>query len=52
MFEDFSRVLVMFNGQDAGELAEARARWKTLKDAGHALTYWQQESNGGWKKAA
>lgn len=52
IFEDFSRVLVMFNGQDAGELAEARARWKILKDAGHTLTYWQQESNGGWKKAA
>ena len=52
VFHDFPRVLIMFNGQDSGELAEARARWKTLKDAGHSLTYWQQESNGGWKKAA
>ena len=52
VFHDFARVLIMFNGQDSAELAEARARWKTLKDAGHSLTYWQQESNGGWKKAA
>lgn len=52
LFADFARVLIMFNGSDAQELAQARAHWKTLKDEGHALTYWQQESNGGWKKSA
>ncbi len=52
LFADFSRVLIMFNGSDSKELAESRARWKQLKDEGHQLTYWQQESNGGWKKAA
>lgn len=51
-FANFSRVLIMFNGQDAKELGESRTRWKQLKDEGHQLTYWQQESNGGWKKAA
>lgn len=48
----FERVLVMFNGQDPAELQEARNNWKQLKEQGHTLAYWQQESSGGWKKAA
>ena len=42
---------VLFNGADPQELEAARACWKSLKDAGRKLTYWQQQERG-WKKAA
>ncbi|MGB0720101.1 MAG: DNA polymerase III subunit chi [Bdellovibrionales bacterium] len=41
----------MFDGRNENELSAARARWKTLKDAGFTLTYWQQGQNGWEKKA-
>jgi DNA polymerase-3 subunit chi len=28
----------------------ARARWKDYKNAGHALTYWQQSDAGRWEQ--
>ncbi|MFZ5608700.1 MAG: DNA polymerase III subunit chi [Pseudomonadota bacterium] len=46
------RYLYMFEGADAMALKKARAQWRTLKEAGHALTYWQQTENGGWEKKA
>jgi len=30
----------------------ARERCRKLKDAGHALTYWQQNERGAWEKKA
>jgi DNA polymerase-3 subunit chi len=33
-------------------LAEARSQWKALKEAGHAVTYWQQDENGRWSQKA
>mgnify|MGYP003348043354 CR=1 FL=1 len=30
----------------------ARDRWKKLKEAGHTLTYWQQNERGAWEKKA
>jgi DNA polymerase-3 subunit chi len=33
-------------------VAHARERWKAEKAAGHAVTYWQQNSRGGWEKKA
>ena len=48
----FDRVVDMFDGRVEAELAGARQRWKRYKDAGHSVTYWQQEANGAWKKAA
>ncbi len=53
--EDFAaweRVCDMFDGTDETALANARGRWKSLKDAGHALSYWRQTPAGGWEKAA
>ncbi len=26
------------------------AQWRTLNDAGHELTYWQQSDEGRWEK--
>lgn len=47
---DFARCLEMFDGNDAASVAAARDRWRAYVDAGHALTYWQQNERGGWEK--
>lgn len=51
-FEGYERCAEMFDGRDPDAVAEARARWKAYRDAGHALTYWQQTESGGWRQAA
>lgn len=48
----YRRVLDLFDGGDEAALAAARARWRAYKDAGHALTYWQQKPEGGWDRKA
>jgi DNA polymerase-3 subunit chi len=48
----FVRVLDIFDGNDETALAAARERWKRYRDAGHALTYWQQKDGGGWERKA
>jgi DNA polymerase-3 subunit chi len=46
----YKRVFDLFDGNDEGEVAAARARWRAAKAAGHSLTYWKQGA-GGWEKA-
>ncbi|MFN0263295.1 DNA polymerase III subunit chi [Tepidamorphus sp. 3E244] len=48
----YERVVTMFDGRDDEAVAEARAFWKQAKDAGHKLTYWQQDGGGRWEKKA
>jgi DNA polymerase-3 subunit chi len=48
----YDRVVFMFDGYDQQQLEGARAQWKRLKGEGHALTYWQQSSEGRWEKKA
>jgi DNA polymerase-3 subunit chi len=50
--DGYERAVFMFDGFDASQLALARANWKELKAAGHALTYWQQTQEGRWQKKA
>ncbi|MGD9739477.1 MAG: DNA polymerase III subunit chi, partial [Bauldia sp.] len=50
--EGYVRAVVLFDGNDAGALAEARAAWAVLKAAGHETTYWQQSAAGRWEKKA
>ncbi len=45
----YARAVALFDGNNAAELALARAQWKELKDVGFALTYWQQGANGRWE---
>ncbi len=40
----------MLDGNDAAQVEAARAKWKVYKEAGYALTYWQQTDSGGWEK--
>lgn len=47
----FTRVCDLFDGNDPDAVEDARRRWREAKDAGHALTYWQQ-GDSGWEKRA
>ena len=49
--EDFTRCLVLFDGADAAQLADARALWTKIKGAGHPVSYWKQQARG-WEKQA
>jgi DNA polymerase III subunit chi len=45
---EFERCFELFDGEDDAAVSAAREHWKTYKDAGHDLTYWQQNDNGKW----
>lgn len=49
-FDGYDRCLEMFDGNDMAMVEAARDRWKSYKDQGHDLTYWQQTDTGGWSK--
>ncbi|MBO6781973.1 MAG: DNA polymerase III subunit chi [Alphaproteobacteria bacterium] len=49
---DFELVCELFDGRDETAVEAARTRWRDYKDAGHALTYWQQTERGGWEQKA
>lgn len=46
----YERCFELFDGNDESAVTAARERWKSYKDAGHELTYWQQNARGGWEK--
>jgi len=48
---DYERCLDVFDGRDTERVADARERWTGYKEAGHAVTYWQQGERGWEKKA-
>lgn len=48
----YQRIVFLFDGNDDSALASARAQWKTVKSAGHQVTYWQQNARGAWEKKA
>jgi DNA polymerase III, chi subunit len=50
--EGCDRLVLMFDGHDQDQLDAARAQWKELKSAGHALTYWQQTPVRRWERKA
>jgi DNA polymerase III subunit chi len=47
---DLARVVLLFDGRDAGALASARAAWKEARDAGHDVTYWKETPSGKFEK--
>jgi DNA polymerase-3 subunit chi len=49
--KDYDRVFDLFDGNSPEAVASARVRWKTAKDAGHTLAYWQQTESSWQKKA-
>lgn len=50
--DGYKRILEMFDGNNPTAVSEARERWKSYKEAGYSLTYWQQSENGGWSQKA
>jgi len=46
----FALICDMIDGRNDQAVSEARTRWKTYKDDGHDVTYWQQTPQGGWNK--
>lgn len=50
--DGFARVLDLFDGRDDEAVAAARGRWKALRMAGAALSYWTQTETGRWEKRA
>lgn len=45
------RVWLLFDGADGAQLSAARAKWKTLTEAGLPAQYWSEEG-GRWEKKA
>ncbi|XDZ64695.1 DNA polymerase III subunit chi [Alphaproteobacteria bacterium LSUCC0684] len=50
--DEAERVFILFDGHLDTAVAEARTQWKALGDAGHDLSYWQQEETGRWTQSA
>lgn len=48
---DYNRVIYLFDGNDNQALQQAREQWKAAKQAGHDITYWQQNDQGRWEKS-
>jgi len=45
---EYDLCAILFDGNDAAAVAAARAQWRGLADAGHEVTYWQQDEQGRW----
>lgn len=50
--ENFTLCCEFLNGFDEDEVNAARQRWKTYKDQGFEITYWQQDDKGAWAQKA
>ena len=50
--DGFERCILLFDGRDDDSVALARSRWRTLKAAGHPVSYWRQGAERGWTKQA
>ncbi|NBC97226.1 MAG: DNA polymerase III subunit chi [Deinococcus-Thermus bacterium] len=46
----YDLVCDLFDGNDGEAVAAARRRWKAVREAGHALAYWQQSEQGRWEQ--
>ena len=49
---EFDMCCEMLDGHDEAAVKEARERWKTYKEQGFEVTYWQQDQNGAWSKSS
>ncbi len=49
---DFKLVCSLFDGHDEAAVAAARTDWRSCKEAGHAVVYFQQGDNGKWQETA
>jgi DNA polymerase III subunit chi len=47
-----ARIVLIFDGRDAGAVDLARVAWKDAKAAGHEVTYWKESASGKFEKQA
>ena len=47
---DFALVCEVFDGKIEDAVRTARDRWRSYRDAGHVLAYWQQSETGRWEE--
>lgn len=48
----FTRIILIFDGQDEDAVVSARAEWRRAKDDDLEVSYWQQSEQGGFEKKA
>ncbi len=48
-YDAYNLCCLMFDGRDETYTQTARSKWKTYKEAGHDITYWQQ-TEMGWEQ--
>jgi DNA polymerase-3 subunit chi len=48
----YQRMVILFDGNDPEALGRARDQWRVVKEAGHDVTYWQQDARGRWERKA
>lgn len=46
----YVRVAYVFDGGDTEAVASAREAWQAAKARGDAVSYWQQDPDGGWRQ--
>ena len=46
----YARVMYLLDGSDEGAIADGRDAYRAWRNAGHDLSYWQQDEAGGWSK--
>jgi DNA polymerase-3 subunit chi len=46
----YQRVMYLLDGSDPDAVASGRESFRTLRGAGHDLSYWQQDDDGRWAK--
>lgn len=48
----YERAIHLFDGNDPDAVDNARVQWKSAQEAGHTVTYWQQDEAGRWQQKA
>jgi DNA polymerase-3 subunit chi len=46
--EGYQRLVYLFSAHDPDAVAEARLAFRSLRDQGNEVTYWQQDASGRW----
>ena len=47
---DYALCCELFDGRNDTAVSAAREKWKSYKEDGYEVTYWQQDEKGGWNK--
>jgi DNA polymerase III subunit chi len=50
--DGLERAVIIFDGNDEEAVVAARENWKQLRNAGHEVSYWQQDEHGRWQNRA